>query len=106
MTGVRNTGNPLPNPDAIDQFHVETSNFSALYGRTGAGVISVLTKSGTNTAHGSVYYFHRETNFNSNSYAQLPNSARQPLHRNYFGATLGGPVLKDKIFFFGSYGCL
>lgn len=106
MTGVRNTGNPLPNPDAIDQFHVETSNFSAQYGRTGAGVVSVLTKSGTNTVHGSVYYFHRETNFNSNSYAQLPNTPRSPLHRNYYGATVGTPIMKDKIFLFASSGGL
>ncbi|HEX4154442.1 MAG TPA: carboxypeptidase regulatory-like domain-containing protein [Acidobacteriaceae bacterium] len=100
MTGVRNTGNVLPNPDAIDQFRVDTNNFSAEYGRTGAGVVSALTKSGTNTVHGSVFYFHRETNFNSNSYH---STTRSPLHRNYFGATLGGPIKHDQIFFFGSY---
>jgi len=100
MTGVRNTGNVLPNPDAIDQFTVQTNNFSAEYGRTGAGVVSALTKSGTNSVHGSVFYFHRETNFNSDSYNQ---TTRSPLHRNYFGATVGGPVMKDKAFFFGSY---
>lgn len=103
MTGVRNTGNVLPNPDAIDQFRVDTNNYSAEFGRTGAGVVSALTKSGTNTVHGSVFYFHRETNFNSNSYGQ---TSRSPLHRNYFGATVGGPAIKDKVFFFGSYGGL
>jgi hypothetical protein len=100
MTGVRNTGNVIPNPDALDQFAVETNNFSAQYGRTGSGVVSVLTKSGTNTVHGSVFYFNQETNFNSNAWAQ---TTRTPLHRNRFGATVGGPVLKNKIFFFGSY---
>lgn len=100
MTGVRNTGNVIPNPDALDQFAVDTNNFSAEYGRTGAGVVSVLTKSGTNTVHGSTFYFHQETNFNSDAFAQ---TTRSPLHRNRFGATLGGPVLKDKLFFFGSY---
>jgi len=100
MTGVRNTGNVIPNPDALDQFAVETNNYSAEYGRTGAGVVSVLTKSGSNTAHGSVFYFHQETNFNSDAFAQ---TTRSPLHRNRFGATVGGPALKDRIFFFGSY---
>lgn len=100
MTGVRNTGNVIPNPDALDQFAVDTNNFSAQYGRTGAGVVSVLTKSGTNSVHGSVFYFHQETNFNSDAWLQ---TTRTPLHRNRFGATVGGPVMKNKIFFFGSY---
>jgi outer membrane receptor protein involved in Fe transport len=100
MTGVRNTGNVLPNPDAIDQFAVQTSNFSAQYGRTGAGVVTVLTKSGTNQVHGSVFEFHQETNFNSNSWLQ---TTRTPLHINRFGATVGGPIWKNKTFFFGSY---
>lgn len=103
MTGVRATGNVLPNPDAIDQFNVQTNNFSAEYGRTGAGVVSVVTKSGTNQVHGSIFEFHRETNFNANSYLQ---TKRTPEHINRFGATLGGPVWKNKMFFFGSYGGL
>jgi outer membrane receptor protein involved in Fe transport len=103
MTGVRDTGNVIPNPDAIDQFNVQTNNFSAQYGRTGAGVVSVLTKSGTNHVHGSVFEFHQETNFDANAYLQ---STRTPQHINRFGATVGGPVMKDKIFFFGSYGGL
>jgi outer membrane receptor protein involved in Fe transport len=103
MTGVRDTGNFIPNPDAIDQFDVQTNNFSAEYGRTGAGVVSVLTKSGTNQVHGSVFEFHQETNFNSDGYLQ---TTRTPQHINRFGATVGGPVQKSKIFFFGSYGGL
>lgn len=103
MTGVRDTGNVLPNPDAIDQFNVETNNFSAEFGRTGAGVVSVVTKSGGNQVHGSIFEFHQETNFNANSYLQ---STRTPEHINRFGATAGGPVIKDKIFVFGSYGGL
>ncbi len=103
MTGVRDTGNFIPNPDAIDQFDVQTNNFSAEYGRTGSGVVSVLTKSGTNQVHGSVFEFHQETNFNSDSYLQ---TTRTPQHINRFGATAGGPVVKSKIFFFGSYGGL
>jgi outer membrane receptor protein involved in Fe transport len=103
MTGVRSTGNIIPNPDAIDQFNVQTNNFGAQYGRTGAGVVSVLTKSGANQVHGSLFEFHQETNFNSDSYLQ---TKRTPQHVNRFGATVGGPALKDKIFFFGSYGGL
>ena len=103
MTGVRDTGNVLPNPDAVDQFNVQTNNFSAEYGRTGAGVVSVLTKSGTNEFHGSLFEFHQETNFNATSYLQ---SSKSPQHINRFGGTIGGPILKDKIFFFGSYGGL
>jgi outer membrane receptor protein involved in Fe transport len=103
MTGVRDTGNVIPNPDAIDQFNVQTNNFSAQYGRTGSGVVSVLTKSGTNQVHGSIFEFHQETNFNSDAYLQ---TTRTPEHINRFGATVGGPAMKDKIFFFGSYGGL
>ena len=103
MTGVRSTGNVIPNPDAVDQFHVDTNNFSAEYGRTGAGVVSVITKSGANQAHGSLFEFHEETNFNSDAYLQ---TTRTPLHKNIFGATAGGPAIRNKIFFFGSYGGL
>jgi len=100
MTGVRDTGNVIPNPDALDQFNVQTNNFSAEYGRTGAGVVSVLTKSGTNTVHGSVFFFNQETNFDATNYLQ---SSKSPLHRDRFGATVGGPALRNKIFFFGTY---
>ena len=100
MTGLRNTGNVIPNPDAIDQFVVDTNNFSAQYGRTGAGVVTVLTKSGTNTVHGSLFEFNQETNFNSTSFLQ---TSRTPQHINRFGAEVGGPAWKNKIFFFGGF---
>ncbi|HEX4783537.1 MAG TPA: hypothetical protein VH350_04295 [Candidatus Sulfotelmatobacter sp.] len=103
MTGLRNTGNVLPNPDTGQEFVVQTNNFSAQYRRTGAGIVTVVTKSGTNAVHGSIFEFHRETNFNATSHAQ---SSRTPLHINNFGATLGGPVIKDKTLLFGSYGGL
>ena len=100
MTGVRDTGNVIPNPDALDQFSIMTNNFSAEYGRTGAGVVSALTKSGTNTVHGSVFYFNQETNFNATSYLQ---SSKTPEHIDRFGATVGAPVVRNKIFIFGTY---
>jgi outer membrane receptor protein involved in Fe transport len=100
MTGVRNTGNPLPNPDAIREFRVDTNNFSAQYGRNSAGVVTVLTKSGTNQFHGSAFEFYRERNFNATTHLQ---SQKTPYNQHRFGFTVGGPVLRDKLFFFGSY---
>lgn len=100
MTFIRNTGNVLPNPDALREFVVQTNNYNALYGRMSSGLVNVVTKSGTNKIHGSIFEFHRETNFSATPAFQL---TKPPLHRNQFGATLGGPIVKDKTFFFGSY---
>jgi hypothetical protein len=103
MSGLRNTGNILPNPDAIREFVVQTNNFSAQFGRTSAGIVTVLTKSGTNSVHGSVFEFNRNTAFNATTHAATNNL---PYHRNQFGATVGGPIRHDRTFFFGSYGGL
>ena len=103
MTSLRNTGNIVPNPDAVQEFRVETSNYSAEYGRLGSGVINVITKSGTNQLHGSLFEFFRNDKLNATPYDA---NSKPPLHRNQFGATLGGPIVKDKTFFFGSYGGL
>jgi outer membrane receptor protein involved in Fe transport len=100
MTGVRNTGNPLPNPDAIREFAVQTNNYSAQYGRNSSGVVTVLTKSGTNQFHGSLFEFFRDKNFNATVHLQ-PTKLDYNQHR--FGGTVGGPVLHDRLFFFGSY---
>lgn len=104
MTGIRNTGNILPNPDAIEEFRVQTNSYNAQYGRFQNGVVNVLTKSGTNTIHGSVFEFVRNTVFNANDWGNT--LATPPYHRNQFGVTMGGPIIKDKTFFFGSYGGL
>jgi len=101
MTGLRNTGNILPNPDAIQEFRLQTNSYNAEYGRYASGVINVLTKSGTNLLHGSVFEFVRNTVFNANDWGSQLD--RSPFHRNQFGATLGGPIRKDKTFFFFSY---
>lgn len=103
MTGLRNTGNVQPNPDAVDQFRVDTNNYSAEYGRFPNGVINVITKSGTNNFHGSLFEFWRETALNAKDYLSISPTA---LHRNQYGGTLGGPIFKDKTFFFFSYGGL
>ncbi len=110
ITGMRNYGNPSPNPDAVEEFRVETSAFGAQYGQFSAAVVSVITKSGTNQWHGGLFEFNRNTDFNANSWAPAHNAAGQiivsPYHRNQFGGDFGGPVKKDKAFFFFSYGGL
>jgi Carboxypeptidase regulatory-like domain len=110
ITGMRNYGNPSPNPDAVEEFRVETSTFGAQYGQFSAAVVSVITKSGTNSWHGGVFEFNRNTDFNANTWAPAHNAAGQiivsPYHRNQFGGDVGGPIKKDKAFFFFSYGGL
>jgi hypothetical protein len=110
ITGMRNYGNPSPNPDAVEEFRVETSAFGAQYGQFSAAVVSVITKSGTNQFHGGLFEFNRNTDFNANSWIPAHNAAGKiivtPYHRNQFGGDVGGPVMKDKAFFFFSYGGL
>jgi carboxypeptidase family protein len=89
---------PLPFPDALQEFKIETSAIPAQYGYHAAGTINVVTKSGTNQFHGSAFEFVRNRVFNArNAFA----TERDPLKRNQFGGVIGGPVLKDKLFFFG-----
>lgn len=103
MTGLRNYGNPLPNPDALQEFRVEANNFGAEYGRMSGAVVTAVTKSGTNEFHGSLFEFNRNTALNA-----IPWNQSTPAHyrRNQFGGTVGGPVKHDKAFFFFSYGGL
>jgi hypothetical protein len=101
MTGLRNTGNILPNPDAIQEYRVETNNYDAEYGKMSGGVITVLSKSGTNTLHGSLFEYWRDNTLNANNWNS--SLATAPLRRNQFGGTFGGPIKKDKTFLFASY---
>src|SRR6185369_3282221 len=89
------------NPDSIQEFRVQTNSYNAEYGRFASGVINVITKSGTNKFHGSVFEFVRNTIFNANDWGSTLE--RAPFHRNQFGGTIGGPIVKDKAFFFFSY---
>lgn len=100
MTGIRNYGNPLPNPDALQEFRVETNNFAAQYGRMSGAVVTAVTRSGTNQWHGSLFEFNRNTDFNAYNWRA---TSKQPYHRNQFGGTFGGPIKRDKAFFFFSY---
>jgi hypothetical protein len=95
MNRLRNTGNPAPNPDAVEQFRVITNGYPAQYGRFPSGVVEVVTKSGTNAVHGTLFEFLRNDKLNANRW--LPGQAqlrRDPLHRNQFGGSIGGPILK------------
>ncbi len=93
-----------PSVDAIQQFKVETSNYSAQYGRSAGGVVSVSIKSGTNEIHGDAFEFLRNDALDANDFfANRTGLARPPLRRNQFGGTVGGPVIKNRSFFFLSY---
>lgn len=100
INGIRNYGNQLPNPDALEEFRVETSNFSAQYGHMSAAVVTAVTKSGTNQFHGGLFEFNRNTDLNATNWNSL---TKAPYHRNNFGGVVGGPVKKDRGFFFFSY---
>ena len=100
MTGLRNTGNIAPNPDAVEEFRVVTNSYGAEYGRSAGGVVNIITKSGTNQFHGSLFEFLRNTDLNAYNWLSLTPS---PYHRNQFGGALGGPIIKNKTFFFGTY---
>jgi hypothetical protein len=91
-----------PSPDAIAEFKVITSNYSAEYGRVGGAVVDAIMKSGTNQFHGSVYEYLRNTVLNATGFLFSP-APKNPLERNQFGASVGGPILKNRIFFFGDY---
>src|SRR5258705_1154222 len=101
MTGLRNTGNILPNPDAIQEFKVQTNSYNAEYGRFSSGVINVITKAGTNRFKGSAFEYFRNGNMNAKDWGSTLAAA--PLKRNQYGATAGGPIAENKTFFFASY---
>lgn len=93
-----------PNPDAVAEFRVLESNYNAEYGRNAGGIVSVVTRSGTNQFHGSAFDYVRNNDFNANSFFNNEQGLPVPiLKRNQFGATLGGPIIKNKLFFFFSY---
>jgi hypothetical protein len=100
-----------PNPDAVEEFRVLESDYSAEYGRNGGGIISVVTKSGTNHFHGTAYDYIRNDDFDANLFFNKQEGQPRPvLKRNQYGGTIGGPISipklfsgKDKLFFFGSY---
>jgi hypothetical protein len=89
-----------PSPDSIEEFRVITNNFDAEYGRNSGAVVNVVTKSGTNQLHGDVYEFFRNKALNAKGFL---DPFKPDNKTNQFGATLGGPIRKDRTFIFGSY---
>jgi hypothetical protein len=89
-----------PSPDSVQEFRILTNTFDAEYGRNSGSVVNVITKSGTNAFHGNLYEFHRNRPLNAKGYFDTSKAA---FIQNQFGGTFGGPIKKDKAFFFGSY---
>jgi hypothetical protein len=101
----------IPNPDSIQEFKIQTSTYDASYGRNPGANVNVVTKSGTNAFHGTAFEFFRNSQLNANDFFYNRDTCptysgscpKQVLNQNQFGGAIGGPVKKDKVFFFGSY---
>src|SRR5689334_12488071 len=103
VPGIAGGLNPL-NPDSTQEFRVITNNFSPEFGRNNGAVVDVLTKSGTNDVHGSAYWFGRYDALGARDFFNHePDTPKNPYVRNIFGAAAGGPIRKDKTFWFGNY---
>src|SRR5215467_6246012 len=97
-------GIPIPAPDALQEFKVQTALYDAEYGRQGGANVNVITRSGTNDIHGTMYEFFRNDALNANTWERnLTNQPRAILKQNQYGGTVGGPIKKDKFFWFFSY---
>ena len=109
LDGIDNNSNDngdlaiLSSVDAVAEFKVQTSNYSAEFGRSGGGVVNATTKSGTNRFHGSAWEFLRNEALDAAQYGFGTAQPKAPHKQNQFGVTLGGPIVKDKLFFFGDY---
>jgi hypothetical protein len=100
----RNGGSALPTVEGVEEFRIQTNAYSADYGRSGGGVLTIATKSGTNEFHGSAFDFLRNNRMDANNF--FANRSGQELgtfQRNEFGGSIGGPIVKNKIFFFETY---
>ena len=95
---------PVPSPDALQEFKVQTSNYDASYGRNSGAAVNVITKSGTNGWHGTLFEFLRNDDLNANTFfANRQGLPRGELKQNQYGGTFGGPIKRDKLFFFLSF---
>ena len=99
------TGIGIPNPDAIQEFKIQTSTYDASYGSHPGGNVNVVTRSGTNSFHGSVWEFFRNSDLNANTFFDNRDGGgqQQIFNQNQVGGSLGGPIKKDKLFFFSDY---
>jgi hypothetical protein len=99
MNPFYSIANEYPNPDALQEFSATSRNYSATFGR-GSSAVTAVTRSGTNTFHGTVFEFIRNTEFDSRAFF---SAKRSVFKRNQYGGTFGGPIIKNKLFFFTSY---
>jgi len=109
VDGVDNT-NPtlgltvyIPPAEVVQEVHVSTSNYNAEFGRAGGAVVNVATRGGTNELHGALYEFHRSTDFRARDFFNIEGRPKPTYIRNQFGAAVGGPIIKNKTFFYGAY---
>jgi Carboxypeptidase regulatory-like domain/TonB dependent receptor len=91
------------NVDAIQEFKIQTNSFSAEFGRSGGAAINAVIKSGTNSYHGDVFEFFRNSVFDARDYFEDPTQKKASFKQNQFGGTIGGPIIRDKLFWFGDY---
>jgi outer membrane receptor protein involved in Fe transport len=104
QNGVGSNGVPVPSTEVLQEFKVQTGQYDAQYGRNAGASINVVTKSGTNQFHGSLFEYFRNDVLNANNFFLNSTGTKRPvLRQNQFGATLGGPIQKDKTFFFFGY---
>src|SRR5262245_21101207 len=102
--GTTSGGVPIPNPDAILEFKVQTGQYDAAFGRNAGANVNLVTRSGTNDLHGTVFEFFRDRSLNANDFFANRNGQAKPaLDQNQFGFTLGGPISPNRLLFFGSY---
>ncbi|MGH9347378.1 MAG: TonB-dependent receptor domain-containing protein [Vicinamibacterales bacterium] len=103
QAGIGGASEQAMGAETIKEFQVLTSNFSAEFGRAGGGVINVVTKSGTNTLNGSAFAFHRNEHMEAHNYFDPKDRVLPEFKRNQFGVTVGGPIRRNRTFFFGGY---
>lgn len=90
----------VPSVDSVEEFKIQSGSFNAEYGQAGGAIVNVITKSGTNSFHGSLYEFFRNDKLNARNFF---NPIKSPVRQNQYGGTIGGPILKNKTFFFFNY---
>lgn len=109
LDGIQNNSNDngdisfLSSPDAIAEFKIQTTNYSPEFGRSAGGVVNATTKSGTNSFHGDAFEFLRNEALDARGFFEPADQPKAPYKQNMFGGTLGGPIVKDKTFFFVDY---
>jgi Carboxypeptidase regulatory-like domain len=101
---VQQAGIAIPNPDSLQEFKIQTTNYDAGFGRDAGANVDVVTKTGGNSIHGSAWEFFRNDVLNANdTFLKIGGQKRAVMKQNQFGGTLGGPIIKDKLFIFGTY---